>query len=71
MRVATFGIWSPRLVAILVIRLLHMRSCFRRRSRGKPSSLTMLLSDRSIESNWFSVAARFSITVILFPANKS
>lgn len=39
-------------------------------SGGNPSSRTISLSLKSMQSNWFSVAPRFSITGILLPGNQ-
>jgi hypothetical protein len=49
------------------MRLLLSSSVRRRGRRLKPSSRTTSLSDRSMQSNWFSVAPVFSIDEILLP----
>ena len=54
--------------AMRVTRLLLSSSVFNRGSFGKPSSMMIALSDRSMLSNWFCVAPRFSMALIFAPA---
>ena len=65
MSVSRFGSLSAKLGVMRRTRLLLISKALTFLSVGKPSSLVMSLSVRSMQSNWFSVAPRFSMTASL------
>jgi hypothetical protein len=65
----SIGSCCSRFLPTRAILLLLSSSVCRRVSGGNPSSFTTSLSERSMASNWFCVAPRFSIAPILFPVS--